>query len=191
MSESFTIFDATNAGKRVCGECQLCCRVLPVRAIDKPGWQKCQHQRVRKGCMVYHKLAYVSPECSLWSCRWLTGQDTTGMKRPDHAHYVIDVMPDMISTSDEGGDHEHVVLQVWVDPAFPDAHRDPALRAWIERRAETDRMATIVRLNYGLAVLIVAPCLASDRQWHEQTIIISVNGSGNRFVDKLAEGMRA
>lgn len=70
------------------------------------------------------------------------------MSRPDRTHYVIDVMPDFITlVYDETGALTNVeVVQIWVDPSYPDAHRDPALRAYIERRGE-EGIAAIVRYS--------------------------------------------
>jgi hypothetical protein len=31
-------------------------------------------------------------------------------------------------------------------PAFPDAHRDPALRRYLEQRAEKDHMAALIQV---------------------------------------------
>jgi hypothetical protein len=188
MSEQFTIYDATNVGKRVCGSCQLCCKVLPVKGLDKPGWTKCKHQRVGKGCMVYDRTE-MPHECQLWSCRWLTGQDTADQARPDRSHYVIDVMPDMVVVVVDGQQHEKMVMQVWVDSGFPEAMHDPALRAYIERRGKADGIATVVRTSKYHATLVVPPCLSVDGKWIERPIITTEpKGSGNRFVDALAAG---
>lgn len=133
---------------RQCGDCQLCCRLLPVRSLGKVAGERCKHQRHSKGCAVYANLARVSPECRLWSCRWLVEDDTADLRRPDRSHYVIDIMPDFVTVrDDETGNLEHIqVVQIWVDPKFPDAHRDPALRAYLERRAK-ERIIGLVRFG--------------------------------------------
>jgi hypothetical protein len=191
MREHTVLYDAEAEARsnRVCGDCQLCCKLLAVRSIGKPNWQKCAAQKVHKGCKVYHRKDLMPAECQIWSCRWLTGMDTEGMRRPDHVHYVIDPMPDMIQTvdSETGVATDRMVLQVWQDPAFPHAHRDPALRAYIERVAERDHMTTIVRSGLDNVTIIVAPCMADDRRWHEQAIIVRPEG-GNRLVEMLRAG---
>jgi hypothetical protein len=186
-SQEIVIFDAAAAEKsgRACGTCQLCCKLLPVRAIDKGGFTRCKHQRVGKGCGVYHDRTAMPFECGLWSCNWLTGIGTEGMRRPDRCHYVIDPMPDMIRAEQDGGAREIMVVQVWTDPAYPDVHRDPALRAYIVRRAERDNMPALIRLGPDDGLLLVAPCLTTDGQWHEHRAPYT-QGYENRFVNMLS-----
>lgn len=153
---------------RQCGDCQLCCRLLPVRSLGKVAGERCKHQRHSKGCAVYARLATVSPECRLWSCRWLVEDDTADLRRPDRSHYVIDIMPDFVTVrDDESGNLEHIqVVQIWVDPKFPDAHRDPALRAYLERRAE-ERIIGLVRYDNERGFAIFPPKLSSTGDWIE------------------------
>lgn len=177
---------------RRCGECQLCCKLLPVRerdddatlkamagaglplpdgsadrvpSFDKPANTRCQHQRHGKGCMIYDRRPLA---CRLWSCRWLTEADTADQHRPDHSHVVIDAMPDYVTLQDNlTGEARHVpVIQVWVDPAYPDAHRDPALRAYVARQAEQGVLA-LIRNGSHDAFLLVPPSSAADGEWHE------------------------
>jgi hypothetical protein len=154
---------------RQCGECQLCCKLLPVKGVQKPAGQRCRFQKFHKGCSVYH-TAQMPHECGLWNCRWLINDDAGELARPDRAHYVIDIMPDFVTLNDnETGERRNIqVVQIWCDPDFPKAHRDPALRRWIERRAEQG-VAAIVRFDNAKAVIVFAPPLAADRQWHEIT----------------------
>src|SRR5262245_54343180 len=75
-----TLFDSSWAqprpGGRRCGDCTLCCKLLPVRELHKKGGERCQHQKAGKGCGVYNKPA-MPPSCGLWSCRWLVQPDET------------------------------------------------------------------------------------------------------------------
>jgi hypothetical protein len=153
---------------RQCGDCTLCCRLLPVRSLDKLAGQRCQHQSHARGCKVYARLGSVSPECRLWSCRWLVNDDTADLSRPDRSHYVLDLMPDFVTLRDDAtGEAQHVqVVQIWVDPKHPDAHRDPALRAYLERCAE-DNTIGLVRWDNEAAIAIFPPALSADQQWHE------------------------
>jgi hypothetical protein len=154
--------------KRQCGECTLCCKLLPVRSLDKGAGERCKHQSHARGCKVYANLARVSPECRLWSCRWLVNDDTADLRRPDRSHYVLDIMPDFVTLRDEAGQAQHVqVIQIWVDPNFPDAHRDPALRAYLERRAQ-ENIIGLVRWDNEKAIALFPPALSSDGQWHEK-----------------------
>jgi hypothetical protein len=153
--------------KRQCGDCHLCCKLLPVRTLGKGPNERCKHQR-HKGCAVYAQLGVVSPECRLWNCRWLVNDDTAELSRPDRSHYVLDLTPDFVTMRDNAtGEGKHIeVVQIWVDPKYPDAHRDPALRAYLERRAENG-VAGLVRWDNTEALAIFPPALSADRQWHE------------------------
>jgi hypothetical protein len=154
---------------RQCGDCQLCCKLLPVRSplLNKNGGEACKYQKFKKGCSVYH-TAKMPGECHFWNCRWLVNDDTADLSRPDRSHYVIDVMPDFITISNnDTGAAQHVqVVQVWIDPRYPDAHRDPALRHYLERRGQ-EGTAALVRFNPRDAVTIFPPAMSDDGQWHE------------------------
>jgi len=156
---------------RRCGDCQLCCRLLPASDIGKPGNTKCQHQKHGVGCRIYARRPV---SCRMWSCRWLTMHDTADLRRPDRSHYVVDVMPDYVTAQHNETGEERVipVIQIWCDPKHRDAHRDPALRAYLERRAD-EGWAGLVRYGQGDALLIVAPAMSPDGQWHETTSMLT------------------
>jgi hypothetical protein len=166
---------------RQCGDCQLCCVLLPVPPLGKAAGQRCKHQRHHKGCAIHARLAQVVPECRLWNCRWLLNNDTADLSRPDRSHYVLDLVPDFVTLRDDAtGEKQHVeVVQIWVDPKHPDAHRDPALRAYLERRAK-ENVVGLVRWDNKQAMAIFPPELSADGQWHEQ-------GSDFRLEEHTAE----
>jgi hypothetical protein len=161
------LYDADATHDRRCGECTLCCKLLPVRELEKGANERCKHQRHGQGCRVYHSPA-LPTSCKLWSCRWLLEQDTADLSRPDRSHYVIDVMPDHITIVENAtGKETHIeVVQIWLDKNYPDAHRDPALRAYLLRRAEQG-VAALVRYGEREAVHLFAPPFSADGQWHE------------------------
>lgn len=151
---------------RACGDCQLCCTLLPVVALKKAGGAVCRHQKLHVGCAVY-RGPEMPEECSLWSCRWLINDDATELARPNESHYVIDVMPDYITIQDkQAGPRQLQVVQIWVDPRHPDAHRDPALRRWIRKRAKKG-IGALVRHSPTQAFALFAPPLTHDGRWHE------------------------
>lgn len=53
-----------------------------------------------------------------------------------------------------------------MDPAHPDAHRDPALRDYLHARA-LEGYAAIIRYNARDGFTLFAPPMADDGQWHE------------------------
>lgn len=168
-------------------------QALPVRSLNKVAGQRCEHQRHAKGCAVHARLASVSPECRIWSCRWLVEDDTADLRRPDRSHYVLDIMPDFVTLrNDETGALEHVqVVQIWVDPRDPDAHRDPALRAYLERRAK-DRIIGLVR--YGtdeeplgdVGIALFPPSLSEGGKWIEKSSSVRV---ANHSPEELLRAM--
>jgi hypothetical protein len=117
---------------RRCGDCQLCCRLLPTDEIAKPALERCPHQKHGVGCAIYAKRPM---SCQLWSCRWLVDDSTRDLPRPDRSHYVIDLIPDFITmTEEDGSSPVHIeVVQVWVDPAHRLAHRAPSFRRWLDQ----------------------------------------------------------
>ncbi len=159
--------------KRTCGDCSLCCTLLPVRSMAKPANRNCIHQassvlHTHKGCAVYgtDKMPH---DCRLWNCRWIVNADTDDMPRPDRCHYVIDVVPDFITLGESAdADTKLPVIQIWCDPKYPDAHRDPALRKYLERRAR-EGFAALVRYSASEGFALFAPIFDADRsgQWHE------------------------
>lgn len=149
---------------RRCNQCQLCCKLVPVPLeLNKPAGVRCKHQKVNLGCKIYANRPY---SCRVWSCRWLADPLTAGMHRPDRSHYVIDLELDGISiTQNEGDAPENlIVLQVWVDPAHPHAHRDPALRAYMLRL----NLAAIIRYGSTDAFVLFPPTMMAEREWSEQ-----------------------
>lgn len=152
---------------RQCGDCQLCCKLMPIPPLEKAANERCRYQRVGKGCMVYNTRA-MPMECKLWNCRWLVNDDTSELSRPDRSHYVIDLMPDFITVeNDDTGEQQKLqVVVIWCDPNHPDAHRDPRLRDYLDRRGR-EGIAALVRYNSRDAFTIFPPSLAPDGQWHE------------------------
>jgi hypothetical protein len=142
--------------------------LLPAKDLGKPENHKCRHQRHGVGCVIYARRPR---SCEEWSCRWLIGDDTAELRRPDRSHYVIDPLPDYLTVRhNETGDQQVLpVVQIWADPRHRDCHRDPALRRFIERRA-ADGWGALVRFGFRDTVLFIcAPALSHDREWHEVT----------------------
>lgn len=161
MNGSWTVF-GPNVRNRKCGGCTLCCTLLPVKGMpsgDKPANTRCAHVCSR-GCAIYKHRPF---SCRTFTCRWLMDESTAGLRRPDKAGYVVDPMLDSIIVNGEPKD----VIQVWIDPKRPDAHEDPALRAWIESMAAEHGLATLIRWGGQDGMLLIAPILTSENKWGE------------------------
>ena len=156
------IISPTPGMPRQCGECTLCCKLVPVKELHKPAGTRCQHQRHGNGCAIYSNRPR---SCYLWSCSWLIDKTTQHIRRPDRSRYVIDIMPDFIEAEPAPGQQriKIPVVQVWCDPNYPDAHRDPELRCWLREAREGQPM--LVRYGGEKAMLVVF----QDGQWLEMT----------------------
>lgn len=134
---------------------------MPVAEIGKPADHRCQHQRHGKGCAIY---SHAPLSCRLWTCGWLSDADASGLGRPDRSHYVVDTMPDYVTLVVDGvPDQKMPVIQIWCDPAYPDAHRDPALRAYLSAHP----VAALIRYNSTDAIVIVPPEISGRDGWYE------------------------
>lgn len=178
---STTIRYSSLGDGRVCGDCQLCCKLVPVPSIEKPAGKRCRHQRTGKGCMIYGHHPF---DCRSWSCRWLADRENTdGMSRPDRAHFVIDLVPDSIKQTFEDGTERQIgVIQVWIDPAFPAVIRGAELRRYMAHMAEKFGYPTLVRFNARDAICIFPPVLTGDGQWHERTGNVTAHNDWQRML---------
>lgn len=151
---------------RICGHCQLCCKLLPIYDLldaqgnPKPWNRKCIHQRKgNHGCTVYHTGR--PPSCKSWSCAWLVGAGTEDLPRPDKGHYVVDTY---ITSFELLGLGFYQSLQVWLEPEWPHAWRCTKLIPYMARMAEQHGYATTVRLrDKDDSLLIFPPALAPVR----------------------------
>lgn len=176
-----TIRFAETGNGRACGDCQLCCKLVPVPTIEKPAGKRCRHARAGKGCMIYDNRPF---DCRAWSCRWLADRaNTGGMSRPDRAHFVIDMVPDTIKQTFESGEVRTIgVIQVWIDPAFPEVLKGAELRGYMARMAEQWGMPTLVRFNSRDALCVFPPVITSDGEWHEVNGNITAHNELERMV---------
>jgi hypothetical protein len=166
---------------RKCGDCQLCCNLLPVAdganvrtetgeiiqmpgSLNKPANTRCPHQKHGVGCKL-HGTPSMPYSCSIWNCRWLVNDDTHDLQRPDRSHYVIDIMPDIVKgeNAELGMSVDLEVIQIWIDPRYPDAHRDPALRRYLDRQ----KKGALIRFNERDSIFLAPPSVTGEG-WYEQ-----------------------
>jgi hypothetical protein len=150
--------------KRECGGCTLCCKLLPIPALEKAAGDRCKYQRHGKGCTV-HGTGAQPDGCKVWFCRWLINDDAGDLPRPDRAGYVIDMLPDEITIQPDDNSKpptRYLAIQIWVDG---DAWRnDDALRDWVYRKAEQGN-PTLIRYSPRDAIGVIAPPLTDNGQW--------------------------
>jgi hypothetical protein len=93
-------------GGRSCGTCSLCCKVVGVEEIAKPGGTWCPHCQRGKGCSIY-EARYDS--CRSFYCLWMTESGLGPEWKPERAKFAL--------VKTENGRH----LTACVDPGFPSA----------------------------------------------------------------------
>lgn len=150
--------------KRECGECQLCCRLLPVVSLNKVANEKCKFQKFHKGCLVY-QTPKMPMECRVWNCRWIVNTIPDNMARPDRVHYVVDLMPDVIvvKNNETGQSNPMQCIVVWCDPKYPLAYRNPELYNWIA----IQHKVLMVRMNSRDSIIVFPPAMNSTGEWAE------------------------
>lgn len=172
---------------RKCGDCQLCCKLLPVKELGKLANQKCQHQKFGVGCAIYHRCPR---SCRLRSCQWLIGgEHTETLRRPDRGRYVVDIIPEYVTLRphDGGPPQNAPVVQVWLDPRYPDAWRDPGLLAYLDQRSKQD-FAALLRTSSHQASVLVPPRLSGQAEWILcESAMCEVEHSAAEVVDALAK----
>jgi hypothetical protein len=164
---------------RRCGDCQECCRLLPTEEIHKPALQRCPHQKHHTGCAVYSRRPM---SCRLWSCRWLVDATAADLARPDRSHLVVDLIPDFITiTHHDGAPPDHLeVIQVWVDPAYRDAHRAPGFRRWLDRQGKP----ALIRYSPTEGFVLFPPSTNTGHLWVEERS--GVKGHEHSLEEKAA-----
>ena len=94
---------------RACEGCTLCCKLLPVRALEKPAFKWCTHCSPSVGCNIY---ADRPGQCAAFKCVFLLDLDLPEEWRPSKSKLVLAVEP-------SGGG-----LEVYVEPGRPHAWRE-------------------------------------------------------------------
>lgn len=200
---------------RQCGDCTLCCKLLPMKRDSYSREQVAEAvvAMVQHGLATAESFRGMMPDldkpagercphqglhgckvyarrpfgCRYWNCRWLVNNDTGDLRRPDRSRYVIDIMPDFV-TMDPGDGSPPVnaeVVQIWVDPKRPDVWREDPALLAYIERRAREGILTLIRFDHTNAITVFAPPLSSDGQWHE------IGGQGRREHrgDELIEGL--
>ena len=76
-----------------CGDCTLCCDVLPIGEIEKPESVLCGHCILKKGCNIYKDR----PEaCKNFDCMYIESDDMKIELRPDNCNVIFEKVTDNI-----------------------------------------------------------------------------------------------
>jgi len=107
---------------RNCDGCTLCCKLMGIKALEKPVGAWCEHCEAGSGCKIYERR----PEkCRTFLCGYLANPELGEEWKPSRSKIVLSL----------SGDGKRVVVNV--DPDRPDAwKREPyysTLKAWARK----------------------------------------------------------
>jgi len=118
----------------------MCCKVLTIPELEKPGNQWCSHCDIGKGCKIYAERPQT---CAGFFCLYLSDAAISEHWKPSHSR--------MVMSSDAGG------LYIHVDPARADAWRKEPyyteLKTWARNFAQRNVM-TIVLVGESLTAIL-------------------------------------
>jgi hypothetical protein len=132
--------------ERSCGPCSLCCKLLPIAALDKAHDQWCTYCRPGDGgCTIYEDRP---PTCRSFVCNWLADP-----KVGDHWYPLKSKMVVQITGGHD--DKYDVFVDVHVDRGAPNVWRAEPYHSELQRMSTAHR--TLVRVFYGSRIWIVLP----------------------------------
>ena len=127
---------------RSCDGCTLCCKVMGVRALDKPRGKWCPHCKISSGCGIYEMRP---TECRTFLCGYLMKPGLSEAWKPSTSRMII---------SNELAQNR---INVHVDVARPDAWRKQPyygeLKTW-SRQITGDRGQLVVIIGERQVVIL-------------------------------------
>jgi hypothetical protein len=127
---------------RNCDGCTLCCKVMEVAEIAKPGGSWCQHCRTGAGCGIYETRPRA---CLEYVCGYLTLPELTPEWKPSVSRLIV---PAMITDGS---------IIVRVDPARPDAwRRQPyyaELQKWARQALSAQQRVVVYAGGHSIVIL--------------------------------------
>jgi hypothetical protein len=119
---------------RTCGSCMLCCTVMNVEELNKPGGVTCSHAVVGSGCTIRDQRPQA---CRRFFCGWRLDPNLDSLWKPNICGFVITISL------------RYASMLIMVDPARPLAWKMQPyygrLKEWSERAfMENKRIVAIV-----------------------------------------------
>jgi hypothetical protein len=149
---------------RACGTCTLCCKVMAIEQLEKPGGVWCGHCEPGMGCRIYEGRP---TECRTFHCLWLYDPRLGEHWKPAISGLVL-------TTSEDG-------IEIRCDPDDPEAWRREPCRGEIEKLALAgERHDVTVLVITGDQMTLITP----GREFHLGRV-----GEDERIVREL-EGRR-
>ena len=79
-------------GRKECGDCSLCCKVLGIPELEKPKDRWCSNFKAGTGCGIYKDRP---PSCRNFICRWLSDPTMGPEWKPSVCKMVVDSRPSL------------------------------------------------------------------------------------------------
>lgn len=102
----------------------------------------------------------------MWSCAWVLDENLPAFLEPKKCHFVIDCLPDECAMLENGKQVMKQVVQMWVDPGYPNAWQEPAARWAMEFYGLNFQLPTLVRFGNEKGIFVMPSILSPDNKWH-------------------------
>jgi hypothetical protein len=159
---------------RECGSCVSCCSFFSIAELGKPAGLLCSHSCPGGGCDTYETRPNA---CRVFFCAWRCWDRVGEDWRPDRTGFILG-----------GRLRPGEFLSITVDPALPQAWRDPSrlpqLRAWAREAALIESHVVVF---VGARVIQLAEAEAGDVDFGEigpDEVLIKEPGRGFRKVPR-------
>jgi Fe-S-cluster containining protein len=165
---------AAAAAGRQCGECTMCCKVMPIKELSKPAHQWCQHAKPGSGCAIYQSRP---AECRGFACSWLLLKEIGEHWKPTKSKMVLV----------HGRDHQRgsQMISVHTDRSYPNAWRRSPYYEELKRRCGQTRIEII--MSDRRRVLM---CADQDVYFDPETEAVEFNGPFVKRVVSIDEARR-
>jgi len=168
---------------RVCGTCSLCCKLLPIRELEKPENTWCVHCRpAAGGCTIYADRPH---SCREFACHWLISKNLGDEWAPAKARMFVHYNHDPLG---------NVGLYVIVDPSRPDAwRREPywsQLKVWALNNLRGRKMRTYINVGPRTFLMLPHDAVETTGKFH-MVVPVGPDRFEARCYDTREEAMRA
>lgn len=101
-----------------CGDCTLCCRLLPVQWMDSPAGELCSECEEGIGCRIFEE---VDERCKKFSCMYNQVENARIELRPDNCGVIFEKLNDKLifgTVEDEMTEHGKAQCHSFVKQGF-------------------------------------------------------------------------
>jgi hypothetical protein len=162
------------AAGRQCGDCTMCCKVMPIEELSKPAHQWCQHARPGSGCAIYQSRP---AECRGFACSWLLAKAIGEHWKPTKSKMVLV----------HRRDHqlERPLIMVHTDRSYPNAWRRSPY--YEELKRQCGQISVVIILSDRSRVMM---CPDRDVYFDPEAEAVVFNGPYVKGVVPLDEARR-